>query len=427
LVHRWSRTTGADMSAPAVARRLATTAPEVAALPAGLRTLAFDVQGFDLNTAVTAWVRGADAREFAISLSARGHRLAGRLPRGDGPLRLVAVGVDQSADYATHHAHNIGEGNTDQPLLSGTLVLGRPAGVGSGWTWTSWGSLRGTAVPSDQRLRLSYRINAAPVIAAANYASARAATLPVVVDPATAADIRGGLLELQFDSSTTVEARVVATAPRLPTVSGSFVLVDRTALTTAFDVREPGRNATEFWIAAPAGSLDQTLRAAPFIDLTVTRRDAVQADLDADPIGRGARTLLVAVALLALAVAALALVLLVVGERRDGAGELYAWEADGMRPATLRGVLAIRLLAVAGVGIPIGVVAGLVVARAGATLVVVDASGSTPTPPLAVTLGSLWTPLALVIGVGAGLVLGVLVALRSLRERFPLAAEVELR
>ena len=94
------------------------------------------------------------------------------------------------------------------------------------------------------------------------------------------------------------------------------------------------------------------------------------------------------VALLALAVAAVALVLLVIGERRDGAGELYAWEADGTRPATLRRMLAVRMVAVAAIGIPVGVLAGLLVARAGATLVAVDASGTSPTPPLSVTLGA---------------------------------------
>jgi ABC-type antimicrobial peptide transport system permease subunit len=194
-----------------------------------------------------------------------------------------------------------------------------------------------------------------------------------------------------------------------------------------FDLREPGRNATEYWVSAPGTALDAALSTGRFAAMTVTRRDAVQAQLEEDPIGKGARTLLVVVALLALAVAALALVLLVVGERRDGAGELYVWEADGTRPATLRAVLAIRMVAVAAVGIPIGVVAGLVVARAGTRLVAIDAAGETPTPPLAVTLGSAWTPVALAVGIGAGLLLGALVAARSLRERFPVPAEADLR
>jgi predicted ABC-type sugar transport system permease subunit len=73
------------------------------------------------------------------------------------------------------------------------------------------------------------------------------------------------------------------------------------------------------------------------------------------------------------------------------------------------------------------VVAGLILARVGTTLVAVDAAGTTPTPPLSVTLGSIWTPLALVVGIGAGVVLGWLVAASSLRERFPTTAEADLR
>jgi hypothetical protein len=82
---------------------------------------------------------------------------------------------------------------------------------------------------------------------------------------------------------------------------------------------------------------------------------------------------------------------------------------------------------VAFVAIPVGLIAGLVLARVGTALVAVDASGTTPTPPLSVTLGSLWTPLALVVGIGAGLALGWLVASLSLRERYPVAAEADLR
>ena len=221
------------------------------------------------------------------------------------------------------------------------------------------------------------------------------------------------MLPLAIDSTTTLSAHVVAVLPRLPTVSGPFILADRAANRRA-GPREPGSNPTEYWGGAPAAA-----GAGSAVHLSVARRDAVQRDLDSDPIGRGARNLLAIVALLALAVAAVALILLVIGERRDGAGELYAWEADGTRPATFRRMLVIRMLAVAAVGIPLGASPGLVLARAGTALVAVDASGTTPTPPLVVTLGSVWTPLALVIGVGAGVVLSALVAAGSLRERFP--------
>jgi hypothetical protein len=198
----------------------------------------------------------------------------------------------------------------------------------------------------------------------------------------------------------------------------TFFVADSTALARALVRAEPGRNPTEYWLSSSGHA---------FAGLTVISRAGVEHDLSSDPISVGARTLLIVVALLALAVAAVALVLLVIGERRDGAGEMYAWEADGTRPRTLRRMLIVRMLAVSFVAIPVGLIAGLVLARVGTALVAVDASGTTPTPPLSVTLGSLWTPLALVVGIGAGLALGWLVASLSLRERYPVAAEADLR
>jgi hypothetical protein len=38
-----------------------------------------------------------------------------------------------------------------------------------------------------------------------------------------------------------------------------------------------------------------------------------------------------------------------------------------------------------------------------------------------------WTPIALAVGVGAGVLLGWLVAASSLRERYPVDAEADLR
>jgi hypothetical protein len=203
----------------------------------------------------------------------------------------------------------------------------------------------------------------------------------------------------------------------------TFLVADRAPLARVLDRAQPGRSPVEYWLAGSTAGLHR----GPWAQLADTTRAAVQHRLDADPIGRGARTLLVLVSLLALAVAAVALVLLVVGERRDGAGELYAWEADGTRPRTLRRMLVVRMTAIAVIGVPVGVAGGLILARVGTDLVAVDASGSTPTPPLIVTLGSGWTPLALAAGIGAGILLGWLVAARSLRERFPVAAEADLR
>ena len=424
-VHRWSRVTGSSTSAGTLAARLRTAAvPPGPQLPRGARSVAVAATGIDPRTDVSLWLATPSGREILVPLHGSGGRLVGTVPASAAQLHVVAVGLDIDSDYLDRQQHSVGEGTTDQPTVGGVLTLGtvtadgRPVPV----DYATWGSARGTTTPSGDHLRLAYRLNGQAMTAVPHYA-AGGATLPIAVDPTTAAAAHGGLLQLVLDGDAAVTGQVVAVLPRLPTTGSTFILADRTALTRALDRAQPGRSPVEYWLAGSTSALQR----APWTSLAITSRDAVRSDLDTDPIGRGARTLLIVVALLALAVAAVALVLLVVGERRDGAGEMYAWEADGTTPHTLRRMLVVRMAAVAAVGIPVGVVAGLILARVGTDLIAVDASGTTPTPPLAVTLGSAWTPLALAAGVGAGLLLGWVVAARSLRERFPVPAEADLR
>ena len=123
-------------------------------------------------------------------------------------------------------------------------------------------------------------------------------------------------------------------------------------------------------------ALTVALSGKPYNEATVAQRAAIAHQLAGDPVSRGSSLLLALAAGLALLVAAVAVVLLVSGDRRDDAGELHAWESDGVRPATLRRMLLIRALSVVAVGIPIGLAAGLLLAHVGANVVAVDASGA---------------------------------------------------
>jgi hypothetical protein len=424
-VQRWSRTTGSSESAADIAAALqAPPAPSGPQLPANAQTVRVAASGIDQRTVVTFWVATTHGRELGVALHRSGDALVGAIPDVGATLHVVAIGIDVSADYLDRQQHATGEGNNDQPTVTGTLhiaaitVDGAPLPV----DWASWGADRGSATPARSGLTMQYRLAGRSMVAVPSY-SAAAAQLPVVVDPGTAEAIRAGVLTLTLDGSVPVNAEVVGVLPRLPATGGSFVLADRSALARTLDRGAPGRTPTQAWAAGATAPF----AAGPWTELSVVDRAAVQAHLDSDPIGRGARLLLMIVALLALGVAAVALVLLVIGERRDGAGELFAWEADGVRPGVLRRMLVVRLAIVALTAIPVGVLAGLLLAEVGTDLIAVDASGSTPTPPLSVTLGSVWTPIALVIGVGAGVLLGWLVAARSLRERYPVDAEADLR
>jgi hypothetical protein len=417
VVHRWSRVTGSALSATTVADRLRPTAAVIGpAIPHGTRTLSVAASGIDKRTVVTAYLAARDGRELPVALHAAADRLTGSVPSSVGTLHVAAVTISERTDYLNRELHAIGEGRTDLPNVRGTLALGalEADGRAIATDWSTFTSARGTTTATAGRLQLAYNVTGQPFVAVPGGPLA----VPVVADAATAKLAHGGELQATLDGTVHVTLRIVAVMARMPTMGSTFFVADRLSLARALDRAEPGRNAVEFWINGSSGSLP---------GLSVTRRAAVEHDLSTDPVSVGARSLLIVVALLALAVAAVALVLLVIGERRDGAGELYAWEADGTRPGTLRRMLVVRLLIVALVAVPVGVVAGLILARVGTTLVAVDAAGTTPTPPLSVTLGSIWTPLALVVGIGAGVVLGWLVAASSLRERFPTTAEADLR
>ncbi len=432
-VRRWSRVTGTSASAGSLARSLrppstATTAPVV---PAGTRTLSVNVTGLAAPVDLDLWLASSDGRENAVALRGNGTTLSGQVPKlGPGPLRAVGFTLKENIEYATHHQHAIGEGNTDQPIVAGTITLGAVSADASGipWQWAGWGSFNSQTASPGGALSVRYRLEGSPVVVIPSYTAT--AVLPVAVDPTTARSANRGQLSLSFDQIT-ITARVVATMPRFPTTSDRFVIADQAVVTALLDRTQPGTGAIrELWVSAPPGSraaLDHALSVAPYDRITVAQRAPMQARLASDPVARGSQLLLALIAGLALLVAAVALVLLVIGERRDDAGELHAWEADGLRPATLRRVLFLRALSVVGVALPLGLLTGLVLARAGATLVAVDASGVAPRPPLQAAVGPLWTGVVLLLGVGLGVAVSWAVAARMLRERLPVRPETDLR
>jgi hypothetical protein len=246
--------------------------------------------------------------------------------------------------------------------------------------------------------------------------------LPVVTDPQTAAAARGGRLPLVLRDSP-LDVRVVGTVPRFPTATGRFAVVDLDAL-----ARLTGRSTPlagqpgELWVGAGSGgpaALARVLSAPPYDGLGVGLRAATQERLRTDPVARGAADLLAAGALVLLLVAGAALVLLVVADRSDDAGQVYAWEADGVPPSTLRASLWWRAVAVVAPAVPAGVAAGVLLSAVTARLVAVTATAGTPRPPLQGAAGAAWVAGAVGIGLALALAVTGLVAARSLREALP--------
>jgi hypothetical protein len=188
--------------------------------------------------------------------------------------------------------------------------------------------------------------------------------------------------------------------------------------------------ATEVWVWAPASSAPRTekaLQQTPFDRLRITVRAQEEESLRSDPVALTASRLLLGSALVGLLVGGLCVVLMVLAERRESAGELFAREADGTRPGRLRVELLARAGAVLAVGVPIGVATGIALARATTTLVTVTAGGITPQPPLVTAASPVLVAVAMVSLLGLGLLGAAGVAAASLRGPLPVPPGTDMR
>jgi hypothetical protein len=425
---RWKAVTGGPNAAD-VAKGLTPANPPAdgrgVALPAG-RTLRILTTGSPVTVAVTAWVGGADGRERPVPLAvspagpSTPAALTGALPDLGSPLHLLSLTVREVTEDATKRQHAIGEGNRNLAAPSGTITFGAVDVDGRPVIepWQGW-SGRGLE-PAEASATLRYVLQGDLLVLDARPGGPGVdVPLPVAADPLTAS---GGNVTLTLDGQA-VLVRPVAVLPRFPTVSGRFVVADRATLARVADHAVPGSGEpTEVWLDVPEAGLPAARAAfakAPLDRVRATWRADTEHELRTDPVATGAVSLLVGGTALTLAVALAALVLLVVTARYDDAAELYAWEADGVPPRTLRMALWWRAAAVAALAVPTGVVAGLVLARLAARLVSVTAGARDPQPPLAVGMGSGAALLFVVIGLAGALAVAALVAGRSLREPLP--------
>ncbi|WP_027343471.1 hypothetical protein [Hamadaea tsunoensis] len=400
----WERLTGAADPARS-ARLIEAPSGRGWQLPAGAKSVALTVTGPMDNVVFRAWLRDADGHDTSVGLTRSGDVLAGTLPALTGGVRLYAVTLAEDAEYARRRQHHTGEGRSDNQVLSGHLTFAKT---------TVDGVAVGRTVEQD------YELTGAQVVVALDPPAAEA-PVPVLVDPATAASATDGLVQLIVGANAPIAARIAQVLPRFPGAGERFVVADIGALADVLDAREPGTAAyAEVWISSPdPAALADRLGQAPFDQLDVALRARIHDRLATDPLAAGAGRLLGTSALIALGVAVLTLILLVLAERRDDAAELYAWESDGLTPGSLRGLLFARAAGVVAVGVPCGIVLGIVLTRLTTALVLVTAVGATPRPPLALATSPGTLAAVLGAGLGVGLLAAGLICWRSFRSPLP--------
>jgi hypothetical protein len=242
--------------------------------------------------------------------------------------------------------------------------------------------------------------------------------IPVLATPGVAAEAGPhGIIPLQIEGEQ-VPARVVAVVKRFPSIVGDAVVADRVAAGTLLNAHSPGLGTIdELWLDVPRSrdaSTAQLLARRPFTQLSVQSHAAVLAQLEADPLARGALYTLAGTAAVALLLALIGLVLSVVGDVRDERGELFDLEAQGAAPATIRAHLRLRALLVAAFGVAGGLALGAVLSALVISLVSATASAAEPEPPLRLALDVPVLALAAVVYVALAVVLvGVATMLRG--------------
>lgn len=442
-VARWEAVTGggAGRGPLDIARRIqGDTRPWGIPLPAGRQLSITTAAAADI--AVSAYVRAEDGREAGVPLAVtsdtaspgappalRGDLVTWRDARGrPAALRLTALVLRQPPDEATRVQHALGERRSGIPASSGALTLlqVRVDGRQVPKPWQGWSQQQGQSEPNA--LRIDYVLTSGEVVLTP--APPTSGPVPVVVDPATAAEADGGQLTVTL-SGTAVPARIVGVLERFPTIASGarFALTHATTLSRLLDTADPGTGEpSEIWVKAPdAGGPDALatrLAEQPWTRLAVTQRTLEQERLGTDPVAAGARRLLGIAALLTLLVAVCALAVLVAADAGDDAAQNYAWEADGVSPGTLRASLWWRAVAVAIPGVLGGVLVGLTLTSATARLVLVTATATTPQPPLAADALSGWSLGVTLIGLACGLAVAGIAAATRLRTPLPVRGDV---
>jgi hypothetical protein len=406
-----------------------------APLPPGARTVRVRARAAGAAVELALAVRRADGLTTTVPLGRAGAAprvLGARLAPAMAGGAVSAVVVGRPAGAAATAAHQAAEDGATTPAGGAVLELG-PLRDERGRTLTDLAGWRGHGAVGASRAaaagtgrgrtaRIAFEPRGDRGLLRPPAAIDRA-PLAVLADPATTRDAgAGGTVEIAV-AGTSVPARVVGTAARVPTIpSGGFVVADHGALAAALDALRPGAGAArELWVQAAPGTRPRALRRtlASGGQVAVRTRAAVRAGLRADPVRRDLGRVLVAAALVGVALALLGLGLAVRRLVRDGAAELADLEADGTPPSVLRRVVALQGAAMGALGLAGGAALGAILAALAPGVVRAAVGGPAPVPPLQAGLpGPALAALAACVVAAAALQVVVL-ARRGFRGAWP--------
>jgi hypothetical protein len=301
--------------------------------------------------------------------------------------------------------------------------------VPDGWTplepiesWTaSWsGGRADVAVLSTGPVRRALQFSLQGTALALLHPRLPPGPLPVFASPSVARAAVDGIVTLHGVGKD-VPVRVVGTARLFPTIveqPTSFVVVDYTNLFASLNADFPGiALPNEAWLFRPQDAdLLERLSQSPFRVERVVGVAPLTARLVNDPLGAGARGVLLTASIVAAILAVFGIALATrstVGAERV----LFAeYEALGVPPTTIARSLQLRLVALSVLGVLAGLLGAMLAVRLVGAGVAVTGAGDVPVPPIEPVIA--WgATIVLMASVAAGvLVSALLLARRALHE-----------
>jgi hypothetical protein len=396
LLHGWR---GSDASAPRSQLTGQLRWPGQARNPGpGLsrtaRSVSVAVFAPGAGVAVSAELRDREGAMRTLGLGETGprhSRLTAPLPRGRW--ELESLELDEPAGLAATNGHQLAENPAARTRFSTRLRIGPVEALGGRGRvlarvpiagWRAVGAAD-RASPRGQGLSVRFVTSgAAGVVRPVQPSDSR--PLPILVDPETAgAAGAGGQLPLSVNG-VALRAHVVGVLRRFPTLASNatrFVVADQAQLEGAVDAAEPAAGQpNELWLSTSDPSRLRTALSSPRLsELNFKFRSQIEQMLRSDPVARGLLGAVVAAAAIALLIACLGVIVVLLGSGRDPALERDLI-TQGLGPAALRAELQVRVAAIAGLGIVLGLIVAVALARLAVGTVRGAVTLSAPRPPL---------------------------------------------
>jgi hypothetical protein len=373
-----------------------------AALPAGARAVSMRVRisGTPLVLNLVLRDRSGRIRRFALGTARAGSSRLGAPVPSAGGTEVLALELTLPKAARAWLLHLAREGKVLRApagLVSLGPLTARTARTARGVTsWQGWLARgRGATVErrSGDQVTISYSFPEAGTLLLRPRQPTDGGPIPVIASPGVAAAAGAGrLLTLEFYESQ-LEARIVGTARRFPTLGRNeeFVVADASILSTAVDADAPGTaTPAELWLAAPGaerGALERALGRPPFSLLDALFREQLAERARSEPLARGVVITLGAAALVALVLAAIGIWATVLSDLRDERDTFFDLEAQGASPELLRRHMRLRAAALLTFGLLGGILLGFVLSRLVVSLVQVTAGATDPYPPLVLDVG----------------------------------------